>query len=54
MTCNAVYGDYVPDNCYPIKLSKEFLLPLVAYFDPFREFYDGYKKKSKRDVIKSR
>ena len=47
MNGNAAYGDYVPDNCNPFKLSKEFLLTLVAYVDPqlYAEFYNSYKEE---------
>ena len=47
MTGNINYGDYVPDNCNPIKLSKEFLLTLVAFVDPqlYKSFYISYKEE---------
>lgn len=35
MKGNPTYGEYVPDNCNPAKLSKDFLLNLVAYIDLF-------------------
>jgi len=47
MNGNGSYGDYVPDGCEPMKLSKEFLLTLVSYIDPqlYKEFYDSYKEE---------
>jgi len=47
MNGNALYGDYVPDNCDPMKLSREFLLTLVAYLDPslYNNFYEIYKNE---------
>ena len=47
MQGNALYRDYVPDKCDPIKLSKEFLLTLVAYVDPqlYKDFYNSYKEE---------
>lgn len=47
MTGNVAYGDYVPDNCNPTKLSKEFLLTLVSYADPslYRDFYKTCKEE---------
>ena len=34
MQGNEEYGKYVPDNCDPLKLSRNFLLTLIAYIDP--------------------
>ena len=47
MQGNAIYGDYVPDGCNPLKLSKDFLLTLVAYVDPslYKDFYVSYKEE---------
>lgn len=42
ITGNEAYGDYVPDNYNPTKLSKEFLLTLVSYADQslYHDFYN--------------
>ena len=47
MNGNEAYGDYVPNNCNPLKLSKEFLLTLVPYVYPqlYHEFYNSYKEE---------
>ena len=45
MKGNATFGDFVPDHCDPMKLSKNFLLTLVAYVQPelYKQFYNSYK-----------
>lgn len=45
MNGNAEYAHYVPDDCDPFKLSREFLLTLIAYVDPelYRNIYNEYK-----------
>ncbi len=47
MRGNATYGEYVPDDCDPMKLSRNFLLTLVAFIDPglYHEFYELYKNE---------
>ena len=47
MRGNATYGDYVPDECVPMKLSRNFLLTLVAFIDPglYHQFYESYKNE---------
>ncbi len=47
MSGNEAYGDYVPDNYNPTKLSKEFLLTLVSYADPslYLDFYNTCKEE---------
>ena len=34
MDWNAEYYKYVPDNCDSMKISREFLLALIAYIEP--------------------
>ena len=55
MNGNEAYSEYVPNNCNRIKLSKEFLLTLVAYVDPhyIMNFIIVIKKKSKNGIIKN-
>ena len=45
MSGNSEYGQYVPDNCDPFKLSREFLLTLIAYVDSdlYKNIYNEYK-----------
>ena len=50
MDGNAEYEKYVPDNCEPIKLSREFLLTLIAYVDP--ELYKIIYNECKTEVQK--
>ena len=47
MNGNDIYGDYVPDNCNPMKLSRDFLLTLVVFVDPnlYESFYKSYKEE---------
>ena len=47
MNENALFRGYVPDNCDPMKLSREFLLTLVSYFDPtlYNNFFKIYKNE---------
>ena len=45
MSGNSEYSQYVPDNCDPFKLSREFLLTLIAYVDSdlYKNIYNEYK-----------
>lgn len=47
MNGNVTYGDYVPYNCDPMKLWREFLLALVAFVDLglYSNFYEIYKNE---------
>lgn len=48
MIGNPVYGLYTPDNVNVEKLSRGFLLTLVAYIDPnlYKSFYSIYKEQT--------
>ena len=48
MLSNPIYALYTPDNMKIEKLSREFLLTLVAYLDPelYKIFYSIYKDQT--------
>ena len=48
MIGNPAYAIYTPDNTNIEKLSRDFLLTLVAYIDPklYKKFYSIYKEQS--------
>ena len=48
MLSNPAYALYKPDNTNIEKLSREFLLTLVAYVDPnlYKSFYSIYKEQT--------
>ena len=47
MRGNANYGEYVPGDRDQMKLSRNFLLTLVAFIVPglYHEFYELYKSE---------
>lgn len=50
MKGNEEYGKYVPDNCDPLKLSRDFLLTLMAFVDPnlYKTIFAEYKTEMQR------
>ena len=50
MQGNEEYGKYVPDNCDPLALSRDFLLTLIAYVDPnlYKNIFAEYKIEVQR------
>ena len=50
MQGNEEYGKYIPDNCDPLKLSRDFLLTLIAYVDPnlYKNIFAEYKIEVQR------
>ena len=44
------YGKYIPDNCVPLKFSRDFLLTLIAYIDLnlYKNIFAQYKMEIQR------
>lgn len=50
MQGNAEFGKYILDNCDPLKLTRNFLLTLIAYIDPnlYKDIFAEYKIEIQR------